>query len=197
MIILYCYDIEERIKVHNYFRDRGLSLEASAPRDFCMRSFAADAEALLIVGDTPPGYIATLNLQLPVFNVGRYQLGNAFHFRDYKDPRLYEMLSAFSSADPFFSYNDVLFGKVGKVIFLGYDMKLNSVQRSILHLLVKNKDRSVSVDELMDVCYGDTHKSRTLLSKEIARINSKAYNIGGRKMICAEARGYYRIKKYI
>ena len=31
MIILYCYDIEERIKVHNYFRDRGLSLEASAP----------------------------------------------------------------------------------------------------------------------------------------------------------------------
>ena len=82
-----------------------------------MRGFAADAEALLIIGDTPPGYIATLNLQLPIFNVGRYQLGDAFHFRDYTDPRLFEMLSSFSSSDPFFSYNDVLFGRARKVLF--------------------------------------------------------------------------------
>ena len=197
MIILYCYDIEERIRVHNYFRDLGLSIEASAPREFRLRGFGADAEALLIVGDVPPGYIATLNLQLPLFNVGRYQLGDAIHFRDYTDPRLFEMLSAFSSQDPFFSYNDVLFGKVGKVLFLGYDMKLNSVQRSILNLLVKNKDRSVHSSEIMDVCFGDAYKSNTSLSKEISRINAKAYNIGGRKMICSPARGYYRIKKFI
>ena len=93
MIILYCYDIEKRIEVHNYFRDLGLTIEASAPMEFRLRGFAADAEALLIVGDTPPGYIATLNLQLPIFNVGRYQLGDAFHFRDYTDPRLFEMLA--------------------------------------------------------------------------------------------------------
>ncbi len=197
MIILYCYDIEKRIEVHNYFRDLGLNVEASAPREFRLRGFAADAEALLIVGDTPPGYIYCLNPRVPVFNVGRYQLGDAFHFREYTDPRLLEMLTEFSSNDPFFSYNDVLFGKVGKVLFLGYDMKLNSVQRSILHFLVKNKDRGVTTDELMDVCFGDTHKNRAVLSKEISRINAKAHNIGGRKMICSPARGYYRIKKYI
>ncbi|MBO5701852.1 MAG: hypothetical protein J6S71_05400 [Clostridia bacterium] len=197
MIILYCYDIEKRIEVHNYFRDLGLTIEASAPREFRLRGFAADAEALLIVGDTPPGYIATLNLQLPIFNVGRYQLGDAFHFREYTDPRLAQMLSAFSSDEPFFSYNDILFGKTGRVLFLGYDMKLNSVQRSILHFLVKNKDRSVPSDELIEVCFGDTHKSHIVLSKEISRINAKAFNIGGRRMICSPARGYYRIKKYI
>ncbi|MBO5970803.1 MAG: hypothetical protein J6S14_20200, partial [Clostridia bacterium] len=131
------------------------------------------------------------------FNVGRYQLGDAFHFRDYTDPRLFEMLSSFSSSDPFFSYNDVLFGRARKVLFLGYDMKLSSAQRSILHFLVKNKDRSVSCDELMEVCFGDVHKKRTILSKEISRINAKSYNIGGRKMICSPTRGYYRIKKYI
>ena len=143
MIILYCYDIERRTEIHNYFRDLGLTIEASAPREFRLRGFAADAEALLIIGDTPPGYISCLNHRLPIFNVGRYQLGDAFHFREYTDPRLLEMLTEFSSDDPFFSYNDVLFGKAGKVLFLGYDMKLNSVQRSILHFLVKNKDRRV------------------------------------------------------
>jgi hypothetical protein len=197
MIILYCYDIEKRIEVHNYFRDLGLTIEASAPREFRLRGFAADAEALIIVGETPPGYIATLNSRLPLFNVGKYQLGNAFHFTDYKDPKLFRMLSAFSSTDPFFSYNDVLFGKVGKVLFLGYDMKLSSTQRSILNHLVKNKDRSVPSDELINVCFGDTHKSRTALSKEISCINAKAYNIGQRKMICSPSRGYYRIKKFI
>lgn len=197
MIILYCYDIEKRIEVHNYFRDLGLMIEASAPREFRLRGFAEDAEALLIVGDTPPGYIATLNLQLPVFNVGKYRLGDAFHFREYTDSHLAQMLSAFSSSEPFFSYNEILFGKTGKVLFLGYDMKLNSTQRSILCFLVKNKDRSVHIQELIDVCLGDTHQKNSAVSKEISRINAKAYNIGGRKMICSPARGYYRIKKYI
>ena len=92
MIILYCYDIDKRIEVHNYFRDLGLKIEASAPMEFRLRGFASDAEALLIVGDTPPGYVFSLNRDLPIFNVGRHQLGDAFHFRDYKDPHLYEML---------------------------------------------------------------------------------------------------------
>lgn len=197
MIILYCFDIEKRIEVHNYFRDLGLMIEASVPREFRMRGFAADAEALLIIGDIPPGYISTLNPKLPIFNVGKYQLGDAFHFRDYRDPRLFEMLSAFSSSDEFFSYNDVLFGKVGKVLFLGYEMKLNNVQRSILHFLVKNKDRNVSAEELLDICIGDNYKERTAISKEISRINAKAYNIGGRKIICSPIRGYYRLRKYI
>ena len=197
MIILYCYDIDKRIEVHNYFRDLGLTIEASAPREFRLRGFASDAEALLIVGETPPGYVFSLNRDLPIFNVGRHQLGDAFHFRDYKDPRLFEMLIEFSSSEPFFSYNDVLLGKLGKVLFLGYDMKLNGTQRSILNFFVKNKERMVSADELMEVCIGDGYKSRTVLSKQISRINEKAYNIGGRKMICSPERGFYRIKKYI
>jgi hypothetical protein len=93
-------------------------IEASAPREFRLRGFAEDAEALLIVGDTPPGYIATLNLQLPVFNVGKYRLGDAFHFREYTDPHLAQMLSAFSSSEPFFSYNEILFGKTLFYFFL-------------------------------------------------------------------------------
>ncbi len=197
MIILYCYDIGVRQKVHNYFRDLGLTIEASPPGEFRIRSLAADVEALLIVGDTPAGYISSLDLRLPVFNVGRYQLGNSFHFREYTDPALLRMLSAFSSSDPFFSYNDILFGKVGAVLFLGYDMKLTPTERAMLHLLVTNSDRDVHADELRGVCIGDSYAESNTVSKHISRINRKAVNIGGRKMIFSPAKGYYRIKKYI
>ena len=197
MIVLYCNDIDKRIEVHNYFRDRGLLIEASVPRDFHIRSFAADAEALLIVGEVPPGYIETLNPEIPLFNVGRYQLGNAFHFRDHKDPRLLEMISAFSSSEPFFSYNDVLFGKLGRVLFLGYDMKLTPSERSILHFLIVNSDRSVSIEEILEICIGDAYKKRSSVSKIISLINSKAHDIGGRRMICSPSKGCYQIEKYI
>lgn len=197
MIILYCYDIVERQKVHNYFRDRGLAVEASPPGEFRVRSFAADVEALLMIGDVPPGYISTLDPSLPIFTVGRYQLGNSFHFREYTDPRLLQMLSGFSSSDPFFSYNDILFGKVGAVLFLGYDMKLTPTERAILHLLITNADRNVHIDELRGACIGDSYAGNNTVSKHISQINRKAMNIGGRKMIFSPAQGYYRVKKYI
>ena len=197
MIILYCNDISKRTEVHNYFRDRGLLIEASVPRDFHIKSFAAYAEALLIVGEVAPGFVATLNPRLPLFNVGRYQLADAFHFREYDDPELLRMLSAFSPQEPFFSYNDVLFGKLGKVLFLGYDMKLSATQRSVLCYLVLNSDRQISCEEILEVCLGDSYKQRSSVSKIVSTINSKAYQIGGRRMICSHERGYYRIEKYI
>jgi DNA-binding response OmpR family regulator len=172
-------------------------IEASVPRDFHIKSFAAYAEALLIVGEVAPGFVATLNPDLPLFNVGRYQLADAFHFIDYKDPRLFEMLWAFSPQEPFFSYNDVLFCKLGRVLFLGYELKLTAAQRSVLRYLVLNSDRQVSCEELLEICLGDAHKKRTSVSKLVSAINAKAYDIGGRRMICSPERGFYRIEKYI
>ncbi len=197
MIILYCYDIDERQRVHNYFRDRGLTVEATPPGEYRIRSFAADVEALLIIGETPPGYVSSLNPHLPIFNVGRYQLGDAFHFREYTDPQLFEMLGSFSSADPFFSYNDILFGKADAVLFLGYDIKLTPTERAMLRLLVTNADRAVHVEELLGACIGDLYVGNNTVSKHISQINRKAMNIGGRKMIFSPAKGYYKIRKYI
>lgn len=197
MILLYCYDIDERQAVHNYFRDRGLTVEAVFPAEIGIRSYAADAEALLIVGNTRPGFILSLNPELPLFTVGRYQLGDSFHFRNYNDPKLLEMLSAFSSEDPFFSYNDVLFGKLGKVLLLGYDLGLTPTERSLLTLLVSDADRSVSAEEILEKCIGDIHGKRSAVSAHISHINKKAMNIGGRRLISSPSSGYYRIKKYI
>lgn len=197
MIIFYCYDVAERQTIHNYFRDRGLTLEAVPPAEVGIRSYAADAEAVLIVGNTPPGLILSLNPELPMFTVGRYQLGNSFHFRDYEDPKLYEMLSAYSSDEAFFSYNEVLFGKLGKVLFLGYDLSLTPTERSILSLLVAEAERSVPAEEIIEKCIGDVHGKKSAVSAHISRINKKAMNIGGRRLISSPSSGYYKIKKYI
>ncbi len=197
MIILYCYDIDERQRVHNYFRDLGVMTEAVPPAEIRIRSYSADAEAMLIVGTTPPGFIISLNPELPLFTVGRHQLGDSFHFRDYKDPKLFEMLSAFSSDEPFFTYNDVLFGKLGKVLLLGYDLGLTPTERSILSLLVSESGRLVSAEEILEKCIGDVHGKRSAVSSHISHINKKAMNIGGRRIISSPSSGYYKIKKYI
>lgn len=197
MIAFYCYDVGERQTVHNYFRDRGVTLESVPPAEIGIRSYAADAEAMLIVGNTPPGFILLLNPELTLFTVGRYQLGNSFHFRDYRDPDLLEMLSAFSSDEAYFSYNDVLFGKLGKVLLLGYDLGLTPTERSILSLLVSEAERSVPTEEIIEKCIGDVHGKRSSVSTHISHINKKAMNIGGRRLISSPSSGYYKMKKYI
>ena len=152
---------------------------------------------MLIVGDTPPGFAASLNTDPALFTVGRYQLLDSFHFRDYDDPSLLEMLSVYSSGAPFFSYNDVLFGKSDSVLFLGYDLKLNPKERAILQFLVQNADRDVWVEELAEICIGDYYCKTSAITKYISQINRKAVNIGGRKMIFSPRSGFYRIKQYI
>lgn len=197
MIILYCYDVAERQIVHNYFRDHGITIDAVPLNEFRIRSYAADTEALLIVGDTPPGFVSTLNTEPALFTVGKYQLLYSTHFRDYDDPVLLEMLSVYSSGAQFFSYNDILFGKSDAVLFLGYDLKLNARERAILKFLVQNSDRDVWVEELAEICIGDYHCKSSAITKYISQINRKAVNIGGRKMIFSPSAGFYRIKKYI
>jgi DNA-binding winged helix-turn-helix (wHTH) protein len=90
-----------------------------------------------------------------------------------------------------------LFCKLGRVLFLGYELKLTAAQRSVLRYLVLNSDRQVSCDELLEICLGDAHKKRASVSKLVSAINAKAYDIGGRRMICSPERGFYRIEKYI
>jgi len=197
MILLYCDDIAVRQTVHDYFKRNGILLDAVPLCEFSIRTYAAETEALLIVGDTPPGMLSSLNPQVPVFCVAKYRLGNSFHFREYTDPELLQMLGVYSSSEQYFSYNDVLFGKLGAVLFLGYDLKLSDAERAILGHLVLNSERDVPSEEIYEVCFGDPHGKTGRLANYVSSINRKAINIGGRKMICSPASGFYRIKKYI
>ncbi len=197
MILLYCSDIEIRIKVHGYFRDRGILTEPVPLAVFGRRSYASDAEAILMIGDIPPGYFGMLNPHIPVISVGRYQIGDSLHFRDYESSELEMILRGYSSGKDFFEYNDVLFAKSNEIIFLGYRLKLSPTQRVILQVLIENKDSELSADELIARCTGDIHFKTSDFSKYISDINRKAFNIGGREMICVTASGYYKINKYI
>lgn len=197
MILLYCYDIDERQRVHNYFRARGLLTEAVAPSELEARSFSSDADAILIVGKAPQGLISRIDPELPIFTVGDDQLEASFHFFDLHAPGLLEMLTAFSSAEAYFSCNDVLFGKQDGVFLLGYDLRLTPTERALLTLLACEYQSSVSTDELVSACLGDCYADRGSISAHISQINKKAINIGGRSLIEASANGFYRIKKYI
>ena len=197
MILLYCYDIDERRVLHNYFRDRGVILEATPPGEYRLRSYASSTAALLISGNTPPGLVAELNPHIPIISIGKYSLGDSINFRDHTDPNLLELLLGYSGGEPGFDYNDVLFAVKDKILYLGYELKLTSTERAILHYLVQVSGRDVAIDEITEACLGDTHLKDSNAAKHISQINRKAKEIGGRNMIFSPAPHFYRIKKYI
>ena len=197
MLLLYCDDIAKRISVHNYFRDKGVMIEAVPLNEFAVRSYANDASALLIVGDVPPGFSSFLCAEVPLISVSKYPVGDSLHFRDYDTPELIDLLLSFSNSAECFEYNGVLKATPRGVIFLGYNFNLTKAERSILALLVSRAGENVTFDEIGEVCLGDIHTKFATVSKHISSINKKAQSIGGRNMIVLPASRCYAINKYI
>lgn len=196
MILLYSFDIDERSRLHNYFKDKGIRLEAVPPSEFRIRSYSLSTDAILIAGKTPYGFICDINPEIPLITIGKYSLGDSVNFKDYKDPRLLELLSSFPDADESFNYNGVLYSSGDEVIFLGYDLKLTPTEREILGVLVSQKERGVPTEEIAQAC-GNSHMKESTVSKHISSINAKAKTVGGRTMIYSPSDHFYRIKEYI
>lgn len=197
MILLYCFDLDERVRIHGYFRDRGIRLEATAPSDFRTRSYLFGTEAILVAGRIPSGFLCELNPEIPVITIGKYPIGDSIAFRDYRDPRLLEILSSFSESDASFDHNGILYSNGKTVIYLGYVLDLTDTERAILSLLVSESERDVSVNELAEICIGETHARNATVTKHVSSINAKAKRIGGRTVIYSPTDHYYRLKKYI
>ena len=197
MIILYCDDIAKRRSVHNYFRDKGVVLEAVPLNEFSMRSYACDVSALLIIGNVPPGFSALLCASVPLITVSKYQIGDSIHFRDHEDSDLLDILLSFSDHGECFEYNGVLKATPRGVTFLGYELKVTPAERSILSLLVSRADADVCYEEIGEVCLGDIHSGHSTVAKHIFSINKKAQSIGGRNMIVSKLDRHYSINKYV
>ena len=197
MILLYCDDVSKRRSVHNYFRDKGVMIEAVPLNEFAVRSYAYDVSAMLIIGDVPPGFSAFLCAEVPLISVSKYPVGDSLHFRDYDSPELLDLLLSFSDSAECFEYNRVLKATPRGVTFLGYNFSLTRTERSILAFLVSRAGESVTFDEIGEVCLGDIHSKLATVSKHISSINKKAKSIGGRNMIVSPASRCYSINKYI
>ena len=197
MILLYCDDVAKRRSVHNYFRDKGVMIEAVPLNEFAVRSYAYDASAMLVIGDVPPGFSAFLCAEVPLISVSKYPVGNSLHFRDYDSPELLDLLLSFSDFAECFEYNGVLKATPRGVTFLGYNFSLTPAERSILALLVSRTGENVTFDEIGEVCLGDIHTRFATVSKHISSINKKAQSIGGRNMIVSPESKCYAINKYI
>lgn len=197
MILLYCDDVFNRKNIHNYFRDKGVVIEATPLNEFAVRSYACNVSALLIVGNVPPGFSASLCSDVPLISVSKYPIGDSLHFRDYDSPTLLDVLLSFSDSAECFDYNGVLKATPRGVTFLGYTFNVTPTERSILAFLVLREGDSVSCDEIGEVCLGDIHSKYTTISKHISSINQKAKSIGGRNMILSPENRFYSINKYV
>ena len=197
MILLYCDDVSKRRHIHNYFRDRGVMIEAVPLNEFTVRSYACDVSAILIVGTVPAGFHALLCADVSLISVSKYQIGNSLHFRDYESSELLDILLSFSDSVECFEYNDVLKATPRSVSFLGYTLDLTSTERSIVAYLVLRKGESVSCEELGEVCLGDIHSKPATISKHISSINKKSQTMGGRNMILSSGSKSYSINKYV
>lgn len=197
MILLYCFDIEERFRLHGYFKDKGIRTVAVPPSEFRIRSYELSTDAILIAGKTPYGFISEINPEATIINIGKYPLGASINFNDHTDPLLLELLSSYPQTDESFDYNGILYSAGKEVIYLGYELKLTTTERAILALLVSQKDRDVSVKEIAGACMGDVHSRDSTVSKHISSINAKAKRIGGRTIIYSTEDHYYKLHKYI
>ena len=197
MILLYCFDLEERSYLHSYFRDKGIRMESVPPSEFRIRSYSLSTDAILIAGKTPYGFISEINPDVPLITIGKYSLVDSVNFKDHTDPRLANLLASFADAEESFDYNGILYSVRKTVIYLGYELKLTPTERAVLSFLVSQRDREVHSREIMQSCVGDTHLKETNASKHISSINAKAKIIGGRMIIYSPRDHYYRIKKYI
>lgn len=197
MILLYCDDVARRKAVHNYFRDKGVEIEAVPLNEFAVRSYACNISALLIVGNIPPGFSALLNANVPLISVSKYPVADSIHFRDYESHELLDILMSLSGNAECFEYNGVLKATPRCITFLGYEFNLTPAERSILSLLVSRADADVSCDEIGNACLGDIHSKKSTVARHISSINQKAENIGGRAMIIAKSSGCYSINKFI
>ncbi len=197
MILLYCFDIEERFRLHGYFKEKGIRTVAVPPSEFRIRSYELSTDAILIAGRTPYGFISDLNPQVPLITIGKYPLGDSVNFKDHTDPRLLDQLRSYPHTDESFDYNGILYSSGKEVIYLGYELKLTPTERAILAFLVSQSDRDVASEEIAGACLGDIHTRGATLAKHISAINAKAKKIGGRMIIYSPADHYYKIKKYI
>lgn len=197
MILLYCYDISKRRTVHNYFREKGVMLEVVPLDEFVVRSYACDISALLIVGEVPPGFSASLCRDVPLISVSKFQIGDSINFRNYESPRLLDILLSFSDSLECFEYNSVLEATPRGAVFLGYKFDITPTERSILALLISRVGDAISSEKIGEICLGDVHAKPATVSKHISSINKKAQNIGGRNMILSPENGYYTMNKYI
>ncbi len=197
MILLYCRNIEDRRRIHNYLRDKGVLIEAVPLSEFESATYKADAGAVLLAGSVPPGLVMTIDPRLPVITIGRFPLKGSLCFREYSDPELLQILKDLSDDSLDFEYNNILFAKGKDVIYLGYRLCLTPSERAILAFLVKHAEKEIAARELSQACLGDIHLPLTNISKHISAINRKAMPIGGRKIIISPSRGNYMIGRYI
>lgn len=197
MILLYCNDVERRRIVHNYFRDRGVMLEAVPLNEFALRSYANDVSAILLVGEVPPGFSASLCAEVPLISISKFRIGDSVHFRDHESAELLDLLLSFFDSAECFEYNGVLKATPRGVTFLGYDLKLTPAERSVLALLVLRAGEGVYYEEIGEACLGDIHSKFATISKHVSSINKKAQSIGGRVMILSQKDRFYTINKYI
>ena len=197
MILLYCNDVERRRNVHNYFRDRGVMLEAVPLNEFALRSYANDVSAILLVGEVPPGFSASLCAEVPLISITKFRIGDSVHFRNHESAELLDLLLSFSDSAECFEYNGVLKATPRGVTFLGYDLKLTPAERSVLALLVLRAGEGVYYEEIGEACLGDIHSKFATISKHVSSINKKAQSIGGRVMILSQKDRFYTINKYI
>lgn len=197
MILLYCDDVSKRRSIHNFFRDKGVMIEAVPLNEFAVRSYACDTSALLIVGEVPPGFSAFLGADVPLISVSKYRIADSLHFREYDCPELLEILMSLSESAECFEYNGVLKATPHGVTFLGYEFNLTPTERSILAFLVMRAGDHVFCDEIGEVCLGDIHSKEGTVSKHISSINKKAQSFGGRNMIVSPKNKFYSINKYV
>lgn len=196
MIRIYCEDIAKRVEIQNFYRDRGLTVDAPPCGEFLCAARGTDTKAALIVGTYPPWLDACLREGVPTFFVGNSQSS----FNAYDDAALLDVLHDIEGDIRRFVYSECLYSTPDGVYYLGYPLKLTPSELAILSYLVKQSPNSVKDEELLSVCIGDAHRKSSILRQHVSSINKKARTIyGGRDLIASDrkrdgVKNYFMLK---
>ena len=83
-----------------------------------------------------------------------------------------------------------------QVIYLGYIMPLSPVEYKVFMCIYESGDEFISSEHIMDKCFGTKGNQKGVVATHISNINSKAWEIGGRRLIISKYGIGYKITEH-
>lgn len=195
MTLIIADNIDDRLDFRGYLRKNGILAAAPPPSDFETAVMSGKSEVIIFICPFRPALAAVAPPDKVCIAVGTgassnnsYMLG----FEDPFDPGLLEFLKDIEEKAVRQQVGE-LARRGGKLYCAGYELRLTPAERAIVdYLMLRGASDCCDLAEVcLDTVFpGSGSRERRNIAALVSRINSKATDVGGRRLIAFEGGKY-------
>ncbi len=195
MTLIIADNIDDRLDFRGYLRKNGILAAAPPPSDFEAAVMSGKSEVIIFICPFRPSLAAVAPPDKICIAVGTgassnnsYMLG----FDDPFDPELLEFLKDIEEKAVRQRVGDLV-RRDGKLYCAGYELRLTPAERAIVdHLMLRGASGCCDLAAVcLDTVFpGSDSRERRNIAALVSRINSKATDVSGRRLIVFESGKY-------